>query len=296
MIEDQLRAHYQSISVDPDTAARLLDAVENSAQRPSLRTGLAVSGSVAAVGVVALTIALLPRHDGAPAAAGSTASPNPSSSVTAVVSTVPPTPSATSTTVSVEPVTPQVVVATLTELLSPSGTSSSPGGRGLDNQSLGNVVFNDGHGASRIDIAVTWKATAPHDAVPQGCSPSPTCTVLPDGTSVEASQGLEYGSGSTQPINATEWSVSAYRPSAGLQIDISEWNAPAEKDSPLTRVAPPFTIAQLTTLATSTLWSATASSSQIAAAQGLFVPDFMPNSEPTDLSSGSAGSTSTATH
>ncbi len=289
MIEDDLRAHYADIHIDPDAPARLLATLERSPRRPNLRTGLAVSGSVAAVGALAVAVTLIPHTRGTPAASGST----DVSSVTA--STTTPTPSSISAPAVQQNVTPQVVVTNLIDLVSDRGTATSPGGRGLDNQSLGNIVFDDGHGAALIDIAVTWKGTAPHDAIPQGCSASPACTVLPGGTTVSVAQGLEYGSGSTHAINATEWTVSAYRVD-GLEVDISEWNAAAEKNSPITRPAPPFTIAELTALATSPTWNSVTTPSEIAADNGLFVPDFMPGNDGTTSTSGTAAGTATATH
>jgi hypothetical protein len=74
--------------------------------------------------------------------------------------------------------------------------------------------------------------------------------------------------------------VQAYRAFDGLEVDISEWNAPSSNDSPISRPTPPFTGAELITMATSPTWSATASPHTISAAAGLFTPDSLPTGAP----------------
>jgi hypothetical protein len=143
------------------------------------------------------------------------------------------------------------------------------------NTVAGEIAFDDGHGAAQMDVALTWTGSQPHDAIPQGCTASPTCTVLPDGTTIATSQGLEYPADPSHPDNSTEWTVTVYHPSVGLEVAISEWNAPTEKDSPISRPAPPFSLAELTAIATSPSWGAMAAS--IAAATGPAGPGVTPD-------------------
>lgn len=274
MIEKELRSYYAELSTDLAGAERVLEQVLNQ-PRPStngLRNGLAVAGGVAAVAAIAVAATQLSasRQPAVHADAGS--SPVDPAAGPSYVASV-----ARSAAVARAAVTPQVTTQTLIDLLKGSGSATNPTGRGLDNQSLGEVLFNDGHGIAKIDVVVTWPGTQPHDAVAGGCgTPSATCVWLNDGTQVGISQSLERPD---QPAtSATMWSVSAYR-GDGLQVDISEWNAAQEKDSPVTRATPPLSIAQLTTLATDPRWSNQASAADIAKAAHLFTPDTMPGSD-----------------
>jgi hypothetical protein len=280
MIEDELRAHYAAIASDLDADNRVLTAVlDDRARSWNVRTGLAVSGSVAMVAALTVGLVLLSED-------GGTSHQNESSIpalTSAAASTADAGNSASSAPV-LMPTTPQVAVQTLIDLVAVKGKATTPTGRAVANSSLGEIVFDDGHGAAMMSVALTWKGTGPKDAVPQACRPSATCQVLPDGNSIGYFQGPEYPNGG-HSINSTEWSVQLYRPSDGLEIDISEWNAPAAKDSPITRPVPPFTIDELTTIADSPIWSATAPSTMIAADAKLFVADSMP----TGAASPSAG-------
>jgi hypothetical protein len=270
MIDDDLRAHYAAIRVEPAATARILAFVTDPPPRHNRRAAFAISGSVAAVGALALAVALVSAGEGG---SGSAAAGSPGGAVT---SAAPTSSSASShpTASPVQAVTPELAVQTLVGLTSPKGSASGLTGRTLANTVAGEMVFDDGHGAAQMDVALTWKGSQPHDAIPQGCTASPTCTVLPDGTTIATAQGLEYPADPSHRDNSTEWAVTVYHPSVGLEITISEWNAPTEKDSPISRLTPPFSLAELTTIATSPSWSAMAGS--IAAATGSFGPDVTP--------------------
>lgn len=272
MIEDELRAHYGAIASDPDADNRVLTAVlDHRARSWNVRTTLAVSGSVAMVAALAVGLVVLSED-------GGTSHQNESSipALSSAASTADAGNSASTAPV-LMPVTPQVAVQTLIDLVSAKGKATTPTGRAVANAALGEIVFDDGHGAAKMSVAITWKGTGPKDAVPQACLPSATCKTLPDGNTVGYFQGPEYPNGG-HADNSTEWSVQLYRPSDGLEIDISEWNAASEKDSPITRPVPPFTIDGLTTIADSPKWSASALSTTIAADAKLFVADSMPTS------------------
>jgi hypothetical protein len=274
MIEDDLRSHYRALQPGPEAEQRVLAAVTAAATGPrrrTVRTGLAVAGSVTAAGAVSFAVAVLPG-DHTTSSGPAAASQPPASTTTASVSTPPPAPT-------LRPVTPQVVVQNLIKLVSAKGTASKPSGRALSNFAAGEIVFNDGHGAAEIDVALTWpgQGTGPKkEAVPgqDVCRGGATCTTVAGGWKVQTYQGLEYPY--PHANNATEWGVRAYRASDRLEVDITEWNAPTEKDSPTSRPTPPFTLTELITMATSPTWSATASPSTIAAAAGIFTPDVLP--------------------
>jgi hypothetical protein len=270
MIDDDLRTHYAAIRVEPGASARILAVVTDPPLRQNRRAAFAISGSVAAVGALALAVALVSSGEGgadsAPAGSpgGVVTSAAPSSSLPSAIPTASP----------VQTVSPQLAVQTLVGLTSAKGIASLLGGRTVANTVAGEIVFDDGHGAAQMDVALTWKGTQPHDAVAQDCSASPTCTVLPDGTTIATAQGLEYPADPSHKDNSTEWTVTVYHPSDGLEVAISEWNAPTEKDSPVSRPTPPFSLAELTAIATSPSWSAMAGS--VAAATGSVVPDVTP--------------------
>jgi len=129
------------------------------------------------------------------------------------------------------------------------------------------VVYDDGHGAVEIIVGMYPSAT--------GCSPcanraGDTCSTRPDGTQVRIHQGPEYPNGHTP--NATTWSVDILRPDK-IAILIHEWNAPTEKGSPPSRAVPPFTIDELTTIATDPSWTPTVPPQLAARAATLYVPE-----------------------
>ena len=263
MIDEDLRSHYSRLRPGPDAERRILTALAGVPPRHAVRTRLAVAGSVAAVGAVSAAVTLLPQGDH-PAAGGPTTS-RPS---TTVVEPSRPAPA-------LQPVTPQVVVQNLIRLVSPKGTVTHPTGRAVGNSAVGEIKFDDGHGVAQLDVALTWRDAGPGQVEPSPdiCSGGSQCRYVGD-WQVETSQGLEYPQGHAN--NSTEWGARAFRAKDGLEVDITEWNAAAPKDSPISRIAPPFTINELITMATSPTWHATASAQTIAAAAGLFTPDPMP--------------------
>ena len=267
MIDEDLRSHYAALRPGPDAEQRVLAAVAGARQRPtshSLRTGLAVAGSVAAVGAVSVAVTVLPGRDGpshTPAAGSPTAAP-----MSAAAS------SAASSADRLRPVTPQVVVQNLMRLVSAKGTASQPTGRSVANSAVGEIRFDDGHGAAQLDVALTWSGTGPKDAVPGAdiCATGTRRTHVA-GWKVQTAQGNEYPR--PHPDNSAEWSARAFRSADGLEVDITEWNAPTPKGSPISRATPPFTLAELISLATSPTWHATVSSETITSASGLFTPE-----------------------
>ena len=188
--------------------------------------------------------------------------------------TVPPPPK--STPVRAVAVTPQIAAQTLIDLvpryLGKVGIDKLTG-RSAPGQALTEVVIDDGHGAAQVDVAFSYPVNGQSSTTFVCDDPSADksgCSTTADGTKLWAQQGYEYPADPSR--GAREWSVSVLRPN-GLQVDLSEWNAPAEKDAPQTRPAPPLTIAQLTAIATSKQWRATVPATEAAKASKLFHPD-----------------------
>jgi len=180
-------------------------------------------------------------------------------------------------------------------LVSTKGTASRPTGRAVGNSAVGEIKFDDGHGVAQLDVALTWPGTGPKHAEPGSdvCAVGTSCRQVSGRWKVETSQGLEYPQGHAN--NSTEWGARAFRAKDGLEVDITEWNAAAPKDSPISRATPPFTINELITMATSPTWHATASAKTIAAAAGLFTPDPMPTAPGVATGRGAKPATSIAT-
>ncbi len=262
MNEDDLRLHFRSLPDDPAAEHRILSAL---ASPPRRHTGLAVAGGVGAVAAVAVAVAVLPQH-GAPAPSGAGTQP---AAPTTSASSPAPTPSADPQV----PLTPQVAVQTLIDLLPPSGTASAPAGVATENSALGDVIYDDGHGRAQIAVSVTWRSTDPKAAVPQGCgAPAPDCTVLGDGTQVGVAQGRQYGTSGT-----VEWTVTALRPD-GVEVQVLEWNSTAAKDRPITRSAPPLAIDAVRAIVLDPNWTSTVAQSTAQADAGLFTPRTLPGS------------------
>lgn len=127
------------------------------------------------------------------------------------------------------------------------------------------VVYDDGHGAAAI-IAGMYPSTN----LPCASQAGDTCSTRPDGTKVRIHQGPEYPSGHAP--NATSWSVDILRPDE-VTVSIHEWNAPTEKGSAPSRAVPPFTIAELTAIATNPSWTPDVSLDLAVRAATLYVPD-----------------------
>jgi hypothetical protein len=82
----------------------------------------------------------------------------------------------------------------------------------------------------------------PHDA----CATSR----LPDGSLLMLFQGYEYPD---RRVDTKWWHAELVTPE-GQQVSLSEWNAAAEKDAPISRPDPPLSPAQLKKVVTATAW------------------------------------------
>ncbi|SEK19661.1 hypothetical protein [Streptacidiphilus jiangxiensis] len=127
-----------------------------------------------------------------------------------------------------------------------------PGGRML--APLASLVYDDGHGASAIEVGLTHNRPGgqlPSCANP-AYAPNDVCHTyrLPGGAWLYLDQGYEYPS---HGYGTKDWHATLIK-ADGSQIDVDEWNAAAEKGAPVTRATPPLSADQLRALATSTAW------------------------------------------
>jgi hypothetical protein len=149
------------------------------------------------------------------------------------------------------PVSAQQMEDLLVSML-PPGTVSGREGRGTDDElpPYAHVVFDDGHGASAIEVAVEPDGAAPPDcADAEGAGYSCTQTHVHGGI-LTILKGYEYPDHRT---DTKEW-LAEFRTQDGTLISVSEWNAAAEKDAPVTRPEPPLSAARLAAIATNPVW------------------------------------------
>ncbi len=120
------------------------------------------------------------------------------------------------------------------------------------------MVFDDGKGAAAIGLSVNRvepgseqarqvttcpdKAFVDHD----GC----TSTRLPDGSRLMLFRGYEYPD---RRVDTKWWNAELVTPK-GQHVSLSEWNAPAQKDAPVSRPQPPLSEAQMKKVVTAGVW------------------------------------------
>ncbi|RPE43558.1 hypothetical protein EDD90_6763 [Streptomyces sp. Ag109_O5-1] len=184
-----------------------------------------------------------------------------SSSVARPPSSVSTTPHATSSPAG-HGVTSDEMIRTLERLL-PKGKFSKAEGRGVDENDplvapYAQVVYDDGHGAAAISVAVNRVLPGGNDArqavqcpdkvyIPyDSCVPSH----LPDASVVTVTKGYEYPD---RRVDTKLWTANLVTPD-GHHVSVSEWNAAAEKDAPISREEPPLSAAQLKELAAAKDW------------------------------------------
>ncbi|MFJ9707012.1 hypothetical protein [Streptomyces sp. NPDC101234] len=171
------------------------------------------------------------------------------------------TPTTTSSTVG-RAVTSDDMIRTLERLL-PKGKFSKAEGRGIDpDQPLvapyAQLVYDDGHGAAAISVAVNRVLPGGTDArqitqcPDKVYSPYDSCVTsrLPDASVVTVLKGYEYPD---RRVDTKLWTANLLTPD-GHHVSVSEWNAPAEKDASITRDQPPLSAAQLKVLAAAKDW------------------------------------------
>ena len=177
-----------------------------------------------------------------------------------------------------EPITPQAAAQILISLLPHVGKTSQLSGQFTTNFAASQLLYDDGHGGAQLSIAVGEGQSFVCDAQ----SGTPGCQTLANGDQLFVSQGPDYPPGKPRPssdIGVVTWDVQLQRQD-GVQVDVSEWNAPTEKDSPASRPEPPLTVAELTAIARSDRWQMTIPAQLAEQAQALFTPSEVPAGAP----------------
>ena len=157
------------------------------------------------------------------------------------------------------PVSGAALINTLEKLL-PEGTFSQAQARGTDEEPAPyvHVVYDDGKGASAVEVGLGRVQPGSDQARQTTRCPGKALTHydacgtsrLADGSVVMVLQGYEYPD---RRVDTKLWSAELVTPQ-GQHVSISEWNAAAEKDSPITRSQPPLSPAQLRKVAAATAW------------------------------------------
>ncbi|MEV8537728.1 hypothetical protein [Streptomyces sp. NPDC051572] len=169
------------------------------------------------------------------------------------------TPAATSTPT---PVSGDALIRTLEHLLTDGkfGKFTKAEARGTDEEPSPyvHVVYDDGKGASAVEVGLGRVQPGSDQARQTTRCPGKAFTHydacgtsrLADGSVVMVLQGYEYPD---RRVDTKLWSAELVTPQ-GQHVSISEWNAAAEKDAPITRPQPPLSPAQLRKMAAATAW------------------------------------------
>ncbi|MER7689978.1 hypothetical protein [Streptomyces sp. NPDC097610] len=220
----------------------LVAAGETRGHRLLLRRRAAVVGGVASVALVGLGGALLVPggDDGRQSVA--TGAKTPVASATPKAS-----------------YTGDQLIGILEKLL-PRGEFGSAAARGTHEKlpPYAQVVYNDGKG--RAAIAVSFDRVLPGseqarqtvECPDKVLTPYDGCVVtrLSDGSALKIFQGYEYPD---RRADTKLWTADLVTP-RGQHVGVSEWNAAAEKDAPVSRAEPPLSPARLKTLVTAGAW------------------------------------------
>ena len=173
-----------------------------------------------------------------------------------------------------ESITPQAAAQILIALLPRAGKVSQLSGQSTTNFAAAQLVFDNGLGAAQLSIAIgegqSFMCTEQVG--------TPGCQTLPNGDQLYVNQGPEYPAGKTRSASdagLVSWDVQLLRQD-GVLIDVSEWNAPSEKGSAASRPEPPFTVSELTAIASSDRWQMTISPQVATQAQPHFTPSEVP--------------------
>ncbi|MEK2495184.1 hypothetical protein WN990_37150 [Kitasatospora purpeofusca] len=236
------------------------------------RSAAAAVGGAAALALVGTGAVYL--TDGSPAASrpapaasgtpdgGSAGSASPSAATSATPSASP-SPSASASAARAV-IGADEVLAAFRALLPPgevteaqaSGTDAGtrPDNPGVPGASL---VLDDGKGKAAVTISFSRLGTDGPAPAENDCPDKKyvsfdacTSTVLPDGGRITVLQGYEYPDRRV----ATKWWSAKLTGKDGRRIELSEWNAPAEKGKPVSRPTPPLTADQLRAVVTDTAW------------------------------------------
>ncbi|MFE7166736.1 hypothetical protein [Streptomyces sp. NPDC057616] len=244
--EEQLSAgmRHAAGAFETDRAALVTAGAVRGRRRLLLRRRAAVAGGAAGLALVGVGGALLlpgtgPRTDRSSVAADSR---HPSASPSAAPS----------------PVSGDALIRTLEKLL-PSGKFSGAEAQGTEEGTpYAHLVLDDGKGASAVGVSLDRVEPGSDQARQVTECPGKvyahydTCRTsrLGDGSVVMVLQGYEYPD---RRVDTKWWNAELVSPQ-GHHVSVSEWNAAAEKDAPITRPQPPLSPAQLKHIAAAPAW------------------------------------------
>ncbi|MET8895181.1 hypothetical protein [Streptomyces albogriseolus] len=251
LFEDRFAAALRDTghSFRTDDPAVLVGGGRARGRRKQLLRRTAVLGGAAGVALVGVGGALLlpsdahdPRRTSAAAGPAATASPSAAS----------PPPTAV--------FSGDDVLRSLKALL-PKGTFSEEEARGSDSfmpPPYARVVFDDGKGAAALGLSLDRVEPGSEQARQGAQCPDKAlvayddCTAakLPDGSRLALFQGYEYAD---RRAETKRWYAELLTP-RGHHVLLTEWNAPAEKDAPVSRPQPPLSVEQLKEVVTADVW------------------------------------------
>jgi hypothetical protein len=232
--------HRATENLEPVTPDLLERSVAQGLQLRRRRTAIATASGAGAVLATAGLIAGGIHLAGSPTNAAVAGSPVPSAK-----------PSAKATpTAKPAGVNPKETLATLKELVAaPGRTLSSPETWGGGDFAGAAYVVNDGHGAARVDVMLSGGGEG------SPCVPKRTgCSTLPDGSVLYVSkEEPEYTDGRQAEYGVVGNYVVLFRRD-GRNINLTSYNAPAEKGQQHTRPKPLLSVEDLSALAKSKAW------------------------------------------
>ncbi|MFE7762016.1 hypothetical protein [Streptomyces sp. NPDC057438] len=151
------------------------------------------------------------------------------------------------------------LVERLKDLL-PEGRLSgeSARGTGAEEGPYARVVYDDGEGASAVQLALGRVDPDSEQARQLTACPDKaavrydSCTesTRPDGSRLMLFQGYEYPD---RRVDTRHWYAQLVDPE-GFEVSVMEWNAEAQKDAPVTRAEPPLSVAALRAIVTEPQW------------------------------------------
>lgn len=199
-----------------------------------ITTGVAAFAVIAGGGVMAGTLAKGGGTQGAPAAAPAH-----------------PRPTATATHKSVPPVS-GAQLADLFRTMLPHGSVTVERSNGTEEGSpYVDLTFDDGHGPAEVQLSIQSIGSQPSSCPDPEINPGTSCSITRvHGGTLMIYKGWEYPD---HRDGTKDW-LGSFVNAAGNEIDVSEYNSPAEKGSPPSRVDPPLTGAQLKSIVTDSRW------------------------------------------
>ncbi|SEE39456.1 hypothetical protein SAMN05216489_06453 [Streptomyces sp. 3213] len=226
---------------ETDRAALVTAGALKGRRRLLRRRNAAVMSGAAGIALVGVGTAVL-----LPSGSGTQASPATSTHASATSSAP-------------APVSGQTLFRLLTGMVG-DGAYSKVEARGTDEGPAPYVhaVYDDGKGKSAVELSLGRVEPGSDEARQATTCPAKVFTHydacrtsrLADGSVVMVLQGYEYPD---RRVDTKLWSAELVTPQ-GQHVSVSEWNAAAEKDSPITRPQPPLSPSRLTKLVAAEAW------------------------------------------